>query len=306
MLTNSFIEQGDLNKDSVSESQIIPAEKARTAWAIGIYTGNSPLQLASPNGVENPVISYKDISDARAMFVADPFMVCEKGVWHMFFEIMNEESDKGEIGLAVSDDCLRWEYRRIVLRESFHLSYPYVFKWEDSYYMIPETLAASSVCLYKADPFPTAWSCIGTLVPERCADSSIFRFNEMWWMFVCAPVKKSDTLRLYSSAHLTGPWQEHPKSPIIEGDARIARPAGRVTLWDGKLIRFTQDCHARYGAQVRAFEITELTPTTYSEKEACSTPILFAANEGWNSHAMHHLDPHLTAAGDWIACVDGC
>ena len=286
------------------ESQKEQATALRT-WAIGIYTGDSPLRLSPASGIGNPVISYKDISDARASFVADPFMVIEQGVWHMFFEVMNEESDKGEIGLATSNDCLHWEYQKIVLKESFHLSYPYVFKWEGDYYMIPETLAANSVCLYRADPFPERWSCVGNLISERCADPSIFRFNEMWWMFVCSPPKKSETLRLYYSSHLRGPWQGHPASPIVDGDACIARPAGRVTLSGGKLIRFAQDCHALYGAQVRAFEITDLTPTTYGEKEASSTPVLFAASEGWNSHAMHHLDPHLIAEGNWIACVDG-
>ena len=274
-------------------------------WAIGIYTGDSPLRLSSPIGIRNPVLTYEDISDARASFVADPFIVIEKGIWYMFFEIMNEQSDKGEIGLSVSNDGLRWEYRQIVLKEEFHLSYPYVFKWEDSYYMMPETLAANSVRLYKADTFPTRWSSVGTLVSERCADSSIFRFNGMWWMFACSPVQKSDTLRLYYSDHLMGPWQEHPGSPIVEGDARIARPAGRVTLWDDRLIRFTQDCHTCYGAQVRAFVITDLSPTSYSEKEAEVSPVLLAATDGWNSLGMHHIDPHLTTEGLWIACVDG-
>jgi len=309
MLINSSIKNGASSEEQASESRVIlqstSPEIVRRTWAIGIYTGGSPLRLSSPSGIRNPVISYKDISDARANFVADPFMVIEQGVWHMFFEVMNEESDKGEIGLAISNDCLHWQYRQIVLKESFHISYPYVFKWEGNYYMIPETLEANSVRLYRASPFPTHWTCIGTLVSERCADPSIFRFNEMWWMYVCAPVKKSDTLRLYYSPHLRGPWQEHPRSPIVDGDACIARPAGRVTFWDGKLIRFTQDCQTLYGAQVRAFEVTELTATTYSEKEASSSPVLSAASEGWNRHAMHHVDPHLITKGAWIACVDG-
>jgi hypothetical protein len=298
-----------LSNGTISESQglrsIPPAVEVRQSWAIGIYTGDSPLRLSSPGDIRNPVLSYKDVSDARANFVADPFIVIEKGVWYMFFEVMNEESDKGEIGFAVSRDGLRWEYRQIALKEPFHLSYPYVFKWEDEYYMIPETLAAKSVRLYKADSFPTHWSCIGTLISVRCADPSIVRFNGMWWMFACTPVAKSDTLCLYYSNHLMGLWQEHPCSPIVEGDARIARPAGRVTLWDGKLIRFAQDCHTRYGAQVRAFEVTRLTLTSYSEKEAEVSPVLVAATEGWNSQGMHHVDPHLTTEGRWIACVDG-
>lgn len=248
MLTNSPVKNGASGKEEASESQstrqITAPEIAPRNWAIGIYTGDSPLRLSSPSGIRNPVISYKDVSDARASFVADPFMVIEQGVWHMFFEVMNDDSDKGEIGFAISDDCLHWEYQKIVLKESFHISYPYVFEWEGNYYMIPETLAANSVRLYIADSFPARWSYTSTLITERCADPSIFRFDEMWWMFVCAPVKKSDTLRLYYSSHLRGTWQEHPGSPIVNGDARIARPAGRVTLCDGKLIRFTQDCHA--------------------------------------------------------------
>lgn len=281
------------------------AGRLRKRWSIGIYTGDSPLRLCAPPEIRNPVLSFRDVSDIHASFVADPFMVVEDGIWHMFFEVMNEEADKGEIGLAVSGDGLAWEYRQIVLKESFHLSYPHVFKWEDDYYMIPETLAMNSIRLYRATHFPTRWSFIESLVCGRCADPSIFRYDSRWWMFACAPVWKSDTLRLYYSDHLAASWQEHPRSPIVEGDARSARPGGRVILLDGKPVRFAQDCYERYGNQVRAFEITELTPTSYSEREAAASPMLCAASDGWNSSGMHHVDPHLTPEGRWIACVDG-
>jgi hypothetical protein len=309
MLAKPPDRQNALNNEVACESPglptITPSEKPAGSWAIGIYTGDSPLRLSPPAGIINPVLTHKDVSDARANFVADPFIVVENGTWYMFFEVMNEQSDRGEIGLSVSDDGLRWEYRQIVLKEAFHLSYPYAFKWEGDYYMVPETLAANAVRLYKAEAFPTRWSHIRNLVPVKCADPSVFRFNGVWWMFVCAPVRKSDTLRLYYSYDLMGLWQEHPESPIVEGDARIARPAGRVILWGGRLIRFTQDCHTRYGAQVRSFEITDLTTTSYSEKETEASPVLAAATDGWNSQGMHHVDPHLTAEGVWVACVDG-
>jgi hypothetical protein len=309
MLAKPSGQKGTLSNAIIAEEHSLPSTtspvEVQKGWAIGIYTGDSPLRLSSPSGIQNPVLSYKDVSDARAVFLADPFIVIEEGVWHMFFEVMNGESDKGEIALATSPDGLHWEYRQIVLKEPFHLSYPHVFRWEGDYYMTPETLSANSVCLYKADLFPARWSRIRTIVSLRGADPSVFRFNGMWWMFVCAPVTKSDTLRLYYSPDLMGAWQEHPCSPIIEGDACIARPAGRVTFWDGRLIRFTQDCQTHYGAQVRAFEITRLTPTSYSEKETEVSPVLCAATDGWNSFGMHHVDPHLTNDGIWIACVDG-
>jgi hypothetical protein len=290
------------------QSALRAASTARTlrrSWSIGIYTGDSPLRLSSAPEIQNPVLTSREVSDVRASFVADPFMVVEDGTWYMFFEVMNEETDKGEIGLAVSRDGLHWEYRQIVLREPFHLSYPHVFRWKDDYYMIPETLAMNAICLYRATLFPTRWSCTATLLSGRCADTSIFRFDSRWWMFTCAPVQKSDTLRLYYSDRLGEGWHEHPRSPVVEGDARIARPGGRVIRHDGRLIRFTQDCYDRYGSQVRAFEITDLTRTTYSEKEDAASPILCAASDGWNSEGMHHVDPVLTPEGRWVACVDG-
>lgn len=278
-------------------------ESTRGSWSIGIYSGDSPLRLSSPAGIQNPILSYKDISDVRANFVADPFIVVEEGIWYMFFEIMNEDTDRGEIGLAISDDGFRWKYVQSVLREPFHLSYPYVFKWQGNYYMIPETLPKDAVILYKADTFPTRWSCVETLIDGKHVDPSIFYFEDRWWMFACS--RTSDTLRLYHSDELRGPWQEHICSPIISENACIARPGGRVTFWDGRLIRYTQDCKTRYGYQVRAFEITDLTLTTYSEKEVEENPVIFPTHYEWNNRGMHHVDPHLTSEGIWIACVDG-
>jgi hypothetical protein len=59
-----------------------------------------------------------------------------------------------------------------------------------------------------------------------------------------------------------------------------------------------------YGIQVRAFEITELTKTSYQEKAIGLRPVVEASGQGWNESGMHHIDPHRND-GRWIACVDG-
>ncbi len=102
-----------------------------------------------------------------------------------------------------------------------------------------------------------------------------------------------------------GPWLEHPKSPIIEGDDYIARPAGRVLVLRDRVVRYAQDCFPSYGIQVRAFEITELTTGGYREREVSESPILRASGAGWNASGMHHIDPHFVGDGQWIACVNG-
>ncbi len=286
-----------------------PAPIKNPHWSIGIYVGQSPLKFMAPKNFKNPVINHQDIWDVIAEFVADPFMQKVDDIWYMFFEVYNQETAKGEIGLAVSRDTINWDYQQIVLAEEFHLSYPYVFVWMNEYYMIPESGEAGAIRLYKASKFPTHWSFLGNLLSGSVfLDPSIFRYENRWWLFAeTNPQNKNDTLRLYYADQLISPWIEHPKSPIIQENPHIARPGGRVLVMNDRIIRYTQDCYPFYGIQVRAFEITELTSTSYQEREIPGSSVLKPSitDFGWNGCGMHHIDPHPNDDGTWIACVDG-
>jgi hypothetical protein len=257
--------------------------------------------------VINPVLARHDVSDVNADFVADPFMLWVNNRWNMFFEVINRDTKKGEIGLATSRDGFEWNYERIVLAEPFHLSYPYVFEAEGEYYMVPESHRAGAIRLYRADEFPVRWKFVCNLLTgPYSADSSIFRYGDRWWLFTETSAEmKSDTLALCYSDDLRGPWHEHAMSPVIVGNGHIARPAGRVLVHENRIFRYAQDCDPTYGTHVRAFEITDLLPHTYKEKQLFDRPILGPSGHGWNACGMHHVDPHLMNDGRWIACVDG-
>jgi hypothetical protein len=284
-----------------------PAPREVHEWSIGIYNGTTPWQIVPAGHIINPVLTRHDVTDTQAIFVADPFMLRVDGIWYMFFEVMNSKTGKGEIALAKSDDGFKWKYQQIVMAEPFHLSYPYVFAWGGDYYMVPESWQAGAVRLYRATHFPTQWTWVATLLERPfIVDSSVFSAGGHWWMFAETGADfRFDTLRLYSAAALTGPWVEHPKSPIVSGDPHIARPAGRVLVEGNRVIRFAQDCAPKYGLQVFAFEVEELTPELYTEHPLVSSAILGGTGAGWNSHGMHHVDAHQLSNSSWIACVDG-
>lgn len=278
----------------------------RRVWSIGLYAGPSPLGLSPAPQAANPVLSASDVSDVEAVFVADPFMIRHGYGWAMFFEVFNARSLKGQIGVATSLDGWRWTYGGIVLDEPFHLSYPHVFRWDGQVYLVPEAWEAEGIGLYQAVSFPGRWERAAVLVKGSFADATVFRHQGRWWLLACSTPFGHDTLRLYGALELEGPWREHPASPLVQGDCRKARPGGRVTEWDGRLLRFTQDCYPQYGTAVRAFEILELTPTSYREEEAHAGPVLAAGGEAWNVLGMHHVDPHALGPERWVACVDGC
>ncbi len=70
------------------------------------------------------MLTFRDVTDAPAWFVADPFMIRRNDQWAMYFEVFRADTRRGEIGLATSRDGRTWAYREIVLREPFHLSFP--------------------------------------------------------------------------------------------------------------------------------------------------------------------------------------
>lgn len=291
-------------KAEASIEQVTKKVGKTSVWSIGIFCGATLSDLKPVRGLTMPVLSAKDVSDIPAEFLADPFMTRKQDTWHMFFEVMNEKTQKGDIGLATSRDGLKWSYQQIVLSEPFHLSYPYVFQAGGEYFMIPESYEANSMRLYRADPFPLKWSYVGTLLEGPWVDSSIFFFEERWWVFSNPVEPENQVLELFYADAVTGPWQRHPMSPLITGNKRLARGGGRVIILNGRPIRFTQDCVPLYGTGVRAFEVSLLTTSNYAETELEFSPILSAGEQFWRRQGMHHIDPHFIN-GRWLACVDG-
>ncbi len=282
------------------------APKAARRYSVAIYSGPSPFELRPAAGARNPVLAPAQVTDVPASMVADPFLLRADGRWHLFFEVLNRLSWKGEIAYATSDDGLSWTYRGLALVEPFHLSYPQVFAWRGDFYMIPESGRARAVRLYRARRFPTGWRRAATLLDgARFADSSVFRHEGRWWMLTDAGDDAAHPLlRLFHAPELAGPWREHPASPI-EDNVLTARPAGRVVVHDGTPVRFAQPVYPEYGAEVRAFAITVLTPTRYEERAVAGPPLLGPGQFAWNSGGMHHVDPHLLEDGSWFAAVDG-
>jgi hypothetical protein len=279
------------------------APAPKSVWSIGIYTGPSLFKLADPAKIVNPVITPKDVTDIDASVVAHPFLLRADSKFYMFFTAKNGKTDRGEIGLAASEDGFSWEYRQIVLTAPYHLAYPYVFESGGQYYMIPEGVDDRSVRLYRATDFPTKWELERVLLQgEAFISASVISFQNRWWMFV--GLQGNETLRLYYATALQGPWIEHPQSPIVEEDKNIARPGGRPVVLDGTLYRLGQDCFPTYGLQVSAFRVTELSLTRY-EETMVDSPIVQATSTGWSAEGMHHVDAFRVTENSWIAAVDG-
>lgn len=253
------------------------------------------------NILKNPSLKASDVSDVPAAFIADPFMLYHDSKYYMFFEVLDKSLGRGIIGLASSENGEIWTYERIVLKENYHLSYPYLFRHNNEIYMIPESIAANRVLLYKATNFPYEWEIASELLYGRYDDPSIFQYSNKWWMFAGGQDGK---LHLFFSNELEGKWSEHPKSPLISENYNITRPGGRVIVDKNEIYRYTQDGEPYYGSAVRAFKIKLLSEVEYKEEEI-SLVLSGSKKVDWRKDGMHHIDQLKIADNQWLIAVDG-
>ena len=262
-----------------------------------------PFNLSDPAGITNPVFTAAEVTDRNVAFVADPFLFHASDSWYLFFEAYDNETLQGDIGLATSTDGLQWKYSGIVLDEEFHLSYPDVFEYQGTYYMLPETHQLNEVRLYRATDFPKKWEYLATPISGRgFVDPSIFYYNGRWWLFVGD--KDNRTLYLYFSASLTRGWKEHPLSPIVKDDI-IARPGGGSFVFNSDVIIRLAQSNASI-QEVHAYQVDQLDTRQYAEHEIPTSPLLSpGANPvAWYSGGMHQFDPWWV--GDhWLVAYDG-
>lgn len=121
---------------------------------------------------------------------ADPILVDDGDKTWLFYEAVL--GDHGHIEVArVLEDCTLGK-PQVVLQDDCHYSYPFVFRHENNWYMIPESSAASQVRLYRAVEFPAKWELCRVLLPERAVDTTMFERNGQMYLLTYLPEPGSE------------------------------------------------------------------------------------------------------------------
>lgn len=290
-----------VKQSSILTEKSVPLE----TYSIGLFSGSSPFDLKDFRFNINPILSRASFSNEAMNFVADPFAIYEADTWYLFFEAMSMDNRQGKLYVCESSDLNTWSKPKLILSEPFHLSYPQVFKYKGTYYMLPETHESESLRLYKADSFPLKWSFVNELMSISCVDSTVYVQDDIVYIFVCDSPHEHNSLRLFYAEDLLGAWKEHPDSPIYRKNSTDSRPAGKLFEHNNRVYRVSQNCHPFYGHSVNAFEVQKLNTETYMEIKLEQNPLLKGRGYGWNKVSMHHIDLHKIDEDSWIAFVDG-
>ena len=190
---------------------------------------------------------------------ADPFGVIHEGRRYVLYEALDYEDGRGFLaGREVGDAAWGAEFE--VLREPFHLSYPYVVQHEGEVYCIPERFEAREIAIFRAVAFPGRWERFATIRSDFCGiDSTILLRDGRWWCWTTDREAGHDRrLQLLFADDLAGPWWPHPQNPIRE-EIRAARGAGTPFEAGGDLYRPGQDYSRKNEERITLNRVVELS-----------------------------------------------
>ena len=222
-----------------------------------------------PGDLNNSLYRFKNLTPPKDLFWADPCAVKAGDRYYVFLEEYSYPKAKGHISVVELDPKKGMlGDPKIVLERDYHLSYPFVFEWNGSYYMVPESAANKTVELYRCTSFPFEWTLEKVLMTDvRAKDATLVEVDGLWWMFVsiaenCIP----DELSLFYAESPLGPWTPHPRNPV-KSDVRGSRPAGGLFEWQGEIYRPAQNSSGRYGYAMSINRITKLDRESFQEEE---------------------------------------
>lgn len=224
----------------------------------------------SKKGLSTSFWRFKKVVPPKDREWADPFIILHEDTFYIFIEESINKLKKAHIAYFTIDKHGKTSVPKKIIQQPYHLSYPFVFMHNDTYYLIPESSENRTIELYQCSSFPEKWERVHIIMENvEAFDTTIVQKDGKWFLFTSIKVHAGssswDELFLFHSDDLFSQnWEPHPQNPIIS-DVSSARPAGRIFFHNNNLYRPSQNSSKRYGYGIKINQILRLTETEYHE-----------------------------------------
>lgn len=193
-------------------------------------------------------------------WTADPFPIEVNGEFYIFAEIYLYTKAKGTIGYCKLTDkgFTKW---KVVIEESYHLSFPNLF-WKDRVlYMCPETHQNNTLHLYRCINFPDQWAKDKEIAIGDYNDTIYYEKDNQKYLMTYA---LDDSFHIYKMEN--NQLIDNDVSSFVS-DINTSRPAGKILInSDGTENIVTQIGKPAYGSGL-VFKEFILSWPNYEERE---------------------------------------
>ena len=123
--------------------------------------------------------------------LADPFLLATEDSLYCFYE-EKSRINPGKIRVITHSKSGNTSNNYCEFNNNSHMSFPFVFREQDFYYIIPESVALQEVAIYKPVKFPVEWEKYKILLKGNFVDSHILLHNDIYFLFSTEKIEASD------------------------------------------------------------------------------------------------------------------
>ncbi|MCZ9036180.1 glucosamine inositolphosphorylceramide transferase family protein [Escherichia albertii] len=203
--------------------------------------------IIAPEKISSSFEKFNIIPNLKGTFSADPFIIENQGGVYIFYEECSLK--RGARGILACYD-LAENKRYIILQEPHHLSYPNVFNYMGTYFMIPQS-ENHSIDLYRATDFPFCWKKERVLLTDKnfnFGDTNIY-FSECGSILLTSNiydhVANSNRIRVgWKIENLLDDKLKIIDCTVLDISDEYSRNAGNSISLDSQIY---QECSSTYG-----------------------------------------------------------
>jgi len=143
--------------------------------------------------LDSDLLQFNRIPYNDTFWYADPILVTHNGNTYLFMESFDMRTQLGSIACAQFDEGGKLSEPQVIIQETYHMSFPMVFSWNDGLYMIPETCGNRSLNLYRCEGDIRRWTLVQSFpVEERLVDTVVTACCDDHVELVCSALLPGD------------------------------------------------------------------------------------------------------------------
>lgn len=251
------------------------------AWIVGYRRAESGKTILDGYGE-----GFHWIKPTREGWYADPITRVIDGRLCIFVEKCLWSNSKGEIALICVDSNNYSYTERTIVSEPFHLSYPEIFEYNGSRYMIPESSEKSQIRVYKQGEDIKEWNLVNTIDTDyKLVDTVVSIDNNN--ILLLASDQATDNpfknrLRFYKMN-----LSDSPEISEIDIGNRSydyeSRNGGSLITKDGNIYRVIQDSDdGQYGRNILIRKVEKVDKNGFEEQNTSIVVTVHDIKHGFN------------------------
>ena len=222
---------------------------SESAWLLGICeNGYEDLEAGRIHWISNGVYE-------KTKWFADPFILdYDEDSIRLLVEEFDYQVHRGRIARLVVDrkswtvtDCT------ILLDLDTHLSFPMIWREEETVYVCPENYNSGGWNMYRYVDADNRLEYVKQILDEKLTDAIVYSDGEFYWLLsTFEPRPNGSELTIWKSKELYGPYLESQKAKF---DENLGRNAGMIFKFGDKLVRPAQESNHKYGHSISFQEV---------------------------------------------------